>query len=82
VVELTNASFSTAFSFIMDAKCSNFVDIDGAGGDGIVFVINTLSSTFASAGGLAYLGLDRSIGIEYDTWYNAGISSYLSNKLI
>ncbi|WP_212961064.1 L-type lectin-domain containing protein [Cohnella xylanilytica] len=59
-----NRSFSTYFSFKMEG---------GIQADGIVFAIQTASNDAgASGGGLGYSGVQKSIGVEYDTYYNNG----------
>lgn len=59
-----NRSFSTYFSFKMDS---------GSQADGIVFVVQTASNQAgAVGGGLGYAGVAKSIGVEYDTYYNVG----------
>jgi len=59
-----NRSFSTYFSFKMHA---------GSLADGIVFVVQTASNEAgAVGGGLGYSGVDKSFGVEYDTWRNTG----------
>ncbi|MFF2484516.1 S-layer homology domain-containing protein [Paenibacillus sp. NPDC058071] len=60
-----NRSFSTYFSFKMEG---------GSQADGIVFALQTASNEAgASGGGLGYSGVQKSIGVEYDTYYNVGI---------
>jgi len=68
------ASFSTAFSFIM-SDVGGGSDGDGYGADGIVFVVNSVTSNVGGAGGgIGYAGLPHSLGIEMDSWNNgAGI---------
>lgn len=62
-----NRSFSTYFSFKMHG---------GTQADGIVFVVQTASNEAgASGGGLGYSGVAKSIGVEYDTWYNKGLDN-------
>lgn len=67
------ASFSTAFQFQITHPmgCGEF---DAQGADGLVFVVQTASNQYGGAGGgLGYDGIDKSIGIEFDTWYNGGV---------
>lgn len=65
-----DASFSSFFSFSIDATPGG-KDSDGLGGDGLVFTLQTVSNTAGTqGGGLGYMGLDNSIGIEFDTWGN------------
>ncbi|HWI51269.1 MAG TPA: L-type lectin family protein [Symbiobacteriaceae bacterium] len=68
-----HASFSTAFQFQITHPmgCGEF---DAQGADGLVFVVQTASNQYGGAGGgLGYDGIDKSIGIEFDTWYNGGV---------
>ncbi len=68
------ASFSAYFSFRM-SNTGGLDEGDGAGADGIVFVIQTVANNVGSVGGgLGYRGLKNSIGIEFDTWNNADSS--------
>lgn len=65
-----DASFSSFFSFNIDAYPGGS-DSDGLGGDGLVFTLQTVSNTAGTeGGGLGYMGLDNSVGIEFDTWGN------------
>ncbi len=63
-------SFSVFFQFkITDAI--GIGDADGAGADGLVFVIQTVSNNVgASGGGIGYQGITPSVGIEFDTFNN------------
>lgn len=72
-VSLANqASFSTFFTFNINHP-QGISDGDGQGADGIVFVVQTVSNTAGgSGGGIGYLGLGNSVGIEFDTWDNGG----------
>lgn len=57
-------SFSAAFSF----RISNNVN---GGADGIVFALQTQSDSALTEGfGIGYAGLQNSLGIEFDTYYN------------
>lgn len=61
-----DASFSTRFDF-------RITDQQNTGADGIVFVVQTVSNTAGGAGGgIGYLGLPNSVGIEFDNWFNQG----------
>jgi hypothetical protein len=63
----TSASFSTFFQFRFSA--ANGMDA----ADGIVFVLQPVSSSLGGAGGgIGYLGIPRSVGIEFDTFNNGG----------
>lgn len=64
------ASFSTVFQFQITHPmgCGEF---DAQGADGLVFVVQTQSNQYGGpGGGLGYIGINKSIGIEFDTWYN------------
>lgn len=66
----SDVSFSTFFRFSMNTP-GGISDGDGQGADGIVFVVQTVSSTVGSAGGgIGYLGIPNSVGIEFDSWNN------------
>ena len=63
-IELTNS-----FDFTFDI---NLGDNDASGADGLVFVIRQLPGDPGGfGGGLGYEGIDNSIGVEVDTWFNA-----------
>jgi hypothetical protein len=65
-----NVSFSTYFSFNI-SNPMGISDGDGQGADGLVFVVQTVSNTAGGpGGGIGYLGLPKSVGIEFDTWDN------------
>jgi hypothetical protein len=81
------ASFSAAFSFIMDQGSG--YDGSGNGADGITFVLNTVSNTAGSiGGGIGYSGILNSVGIDtngnirsitqrsYPTLWNDGNTHY------
>lgn len=62
-------SFSTYFTFRMH-------DNIASPADGIVFTVQTLSKEAgASGGGIGYSGLQRSFGIEFDTYANSDANS-------
>ncbi len=66
-----NLSFSTNFSFsISDSK--GLGDKDGAGADGIAFIISPAENIGSPGGGIGYEGLDNSVVIELDTYNNGG----------
>ena len=66
------ASFSTYFQFQI-TNSGGITDEDGAGADGIVFVVQTQNNTAGGAGGgIGYQGITPSVGIEFDT-YNNGV---------
>lgn len=70
-VTLTSeVSFSTRFSFRI-SNPGGSSDGDGQGADGIVFAVQTNSNTTGGAGGgIGYLGIPNSVGVEFDTWDN------------
>ena len=70
-ISLANqASFSTFFTFNISNPLG-ISDSDGQGADGIVFVVQTVSNTAGGGGGgIGYLGINNSLGIEFDTWDN------------
>lgn len=63
----SNATFSTSFQF----RFTNPGGIDPA--DGIVFILAANTSGIGGAGvGMGYSGVPHSLGIEFDTYNNAG----------
>jgi hypothetical protein len=71
-----NNSFSTEFSFRITNSGGAF-DQDGVlGADGLVFVVQPVSSSVGTGGGgIGYQGISHSLGIEYDTWNNGGLDN-------
>ena len=66
----SNASFSTFFRFQM-LNPVGIGDSDGAGADGIVFAIQTVSNTAGGGGGgIGFQGISPSVGVEFDTFNN------------
>ncbi|MBK1989788.1 DUF4114 domain-containing protein [Sphaerospermopsis aphanizomenoides BCCUSP55] len=66
-----NLSFSTNFSFsISDSK--GLGDEDGAGADGIAFIISPTENIGSPGGGIGYEGLNNTVVIELDTYNNGG----------
>jgi len=64
------ATFSTFFSFNINAS-GGAADGDGLGADGLVFVVQPVSSSVGGAGGgIGYAGIPNSLGVEFDTWNN------------
>jgi hypothetical protein len=61
-----DGSFSTKLTF-------NFNEINAGGADGLVFVLYSWTSATAlgaGGGGIGYLGITPSLGIEFDSWDN------------
>jgi len=70
-----NVSFSTFFQFNLN-RSGGIGDADGAGADGIVFVVQTVANNVGTAGGgIGYLGIPSSVGVEFDTFDNAGFAN-------
>jgi hypothetical protein len=64
------ASFSAFFSFKI-TNSAGMDEGDGAGADGIVFVVQTVANNVGGVGGgIGYRGIEHSLGIEFDTWGN------------
>ena len=64
-----DASFSTYFRFQITNPLGMSGEVQGA--DGIVFIVQTKSSEVgAVGGGIGYEGLEPSVGVEFDTWWN------------
>ncbi len=76
----SGASFSTYFQFRFTGATNS--DGQGAGADGLVFVVQTVSNNVGTGGGgIGYEGIVNSIGIEFDTWNNGGIDGNSSNHV-
>jgi len=68
---INNTSFSTYFKFRISRPTFGSSDMDGPGADGLVFVVQTVSSGVGGmGGGIGYLGIPNSLGVEFDTWNN------------
>jgi hypothetical protein len=77
----SNVSFSTAFQFRF-TEPGGACDGQGCGADGLVFVVQTVSNNVGGGGGgIGYLGIANSVGIEFDTWNNGGIDGNSSNHV-
>ena len=64
------ATFSTFFTFNFNSP-GGAADNDGLGADGLVFVVQPVSSTVGGGGGgIGYQGIPTSLGVEFDTWNN------------
>jgi Ca2+-binding RTX toxin-like protein len=77
-----NISFSTSFKFqITDS--GSVGDLDGAGADGLVFVIQSVAKTIVGGGGggIGFNGIPHSLGIEFDTYYNGGFQDLDGNHV-
>ena len=71
---MVNASdFSTFFEFrITDPGGPIFDGNPENGADGLVFVVQSVSSDMGGAGeGIGYAGISNSVGVEFDTWHNS-----------
>jgi hypothetical protein len=75
------ADFSTAFSFRITSP-GGATDAQGQqGADGFVFVVQPVSSSIGGAGsGLGYSGINPSVGVEFDLYFN-GASDTSTNHL-
>lgn len=71
---LNNASFSTYFQFRITGS-DGAGDEDGAGADGLAFVVQTIDNNVGGVGGgMGYAGINRSVAVEFDTYNNGEIS--------
>lgn len=77
------SSFSSFFTFrITDPGGAAFDGNTDNGADGIVFVVQSVSSSIGGVGqGIGYEGIGSSLGIEFDTWHNSVYSDPDSNHL-
>lgn len=76
-----NVSFSTAFQFRF-TSAGGACDGQGCGADGLVFIVQTNSNNVGGdGGGIGYLGVPNSVGIEFDTWNNGAIDGGSSNHV-
>lgn len=66
------ATFSTFFKFrITNPGGSLFDSNNETGADGLVFVVQSVSSSIGGFGeGIGYKGILKSVGAEWDTWHN------------
>ncbi len=77
----SDASFSSFFSFQITDPIG-ISDVDGQGADGIVFAVQTLSSSVGGAGGgIGYGGILDSVGVEFDTWNNGAVDDSSGNHI-
>jgi hypothetical protein len=72
--KVSTAEFTSVFSFrITQPGGVVFDNNNEPGADGIVFVVQNVANNVGSAGqGIGYQNIGNSIGVEYDTWGNAG----------
>lgn len=76
-------TFSTHFRFRITEPGGSIFDCnEEAGADGIVFVIQSVSSDVGGLGeGMGYSGIPKSVGVEFDTWCNAVNGDPSSNHI-
>jgi Legume lectin domain/PEP-CTERM motif len=78
----SGASFSTFFSFRFTNPGGACDGLGGCGADGLVFAVQTVSSSVGGAGGgIGYSGIGNSVGIEFDNWWNPEIGDINSNHV-
>jgi hypothetical protein len=77
------ADFSTFFKFRITEPGGSVFDCNTeAGADGLVFVVQSVRSDIGGSGaGIGYQGIDSSVGVEFDTWCNAGNNDPSSNHV-
>lgn len=77
------ATFSSFFKFrITDPGGTIFDCNTEVGADGLVFVVQSVSSSIGGIGaGIGYAGIGSSVGVEFDTWCNAANNDPSSNHL-
>jgi len=77
------ATFSTYFAFrITDPDGSVFDCNVDTGADGLVFVVQSISSSVGGLGqGIGYEGIQQSVGVEFDTWCNVVNNDPSSNHV-
>ena len=65
-----NVSFNS-FLTLRITDSGGISDGDGVGADGLVFVVQTNANNVGGAvGGIGYLGMSNSLGVEFDTYDN------------
>ncbi|MBL9119216.1 MAG: hypothetical protein JNL80_04790 [Phycisphaerae bacterium] len=76
-------TFSTHFRFRITEPGGDPFDCNiENGADGLVFVVQSISSSVGGGGeGIGYDGIDRSVGVEFDTWCNEGNNDPSSNHI-
>jgi hypothetical protein len=76
-----NASFSTRFQFQITQNGS-FGDGDGAGADGLAFLVQTVGNNVGGGGGgIGYQGINHSLAIEFDTYNNGAGDAFNGNHV-
>ena len=80
---LNASNFSTFFKFRITDPGGRIFDCNTeAGADGIVFVVQSVSSDIGGiGGGIGYLGIGNSVGVEFDTWCNSAYNDPSSNHV-
>jgi hypothetical protein len=77
------ATFSSYFQFRITAPGGPLFDGNtDPGADGIVFVVQSVSSSIGGGGeGIGYSGILKSVGVEFDTWHNTTNNDPNSNHV-
>jgi hypothetical protein len=80
---LSALQFSTFFKFRITESGGDVFDCNTEpGADGIVFVVQSVSSSIGGSGeGIGYSGIDTSVGVEFDTWCNESNNDPNSNHI-
>jgi hypothetical protein len=80
---LNASSFSTLILFrITDPGGPIFDCNTEAGADGLVFVVQSVRPDISGiGGGIGYSGIDKSVGVEFDTWCNSSMNDPSSNHV-
>ena len=73
-------SFSTNFQFQI-TEPGGITDEDGAGADGIAFILSPTSNVGSAGGGIGYSGLQNSVVVEFDTYNNGVIDDNNGNHV-
>ncbi len=76
-------TFSTYFVFRITEPGGTVFDCNTqAGADGLVFVVQSISSSVGGGGeGIGYSGIGQSVGVEFDTWCNGANNDPSSNHV-
>lgn len=80
---ISASTFSTYFEFRITSPGGPVFDLNTINGaDGLVFVVQSVSSSIGGAGeGIGYAGIGTSVGVEFDTWGNANNYDPSSNHI-